>query len=647
MFAFLSWLDGENYDLNTEVSEATLAAITAEEVVQWMKYRAYGTSTPSENDRPIHARSSSLLYWKKALSSFMPNRNMVWDDTVGRGNPTRSAALNELVRNVRRYEVRGQGTSSSARRPLRESEFRSVVAEFRKTTDIYTLYGMPAFLAFQFHLIGRVDDVCKFKCENLRPHDVHSTKCAQTRLAWSKNVNEERDAPWQFLLGAMDSLFCCILNLGLWLEIFHGTLADAGERPFVFGFSQILDNDEKAAENAKDKIYRWLRRIFGGLGFTGVGSHSIRKFASTYTRNNGVSKDDKDYRGRWKKTGRVSDQYDDIQLDYVDARVASVLCPGGPCYYVVEDAAISDEWIAEHVSPNINRVFGMQLAVLFGKALLWLAFMPADYEMTMPHDMRLRIHTAYAAIQTTEDGLNPVKRRLIVITGESATVYMNDVAVDNDDNNGNGIGGGTNIVGDIGTHSTHTEQLILSLQGQTNALRQTIAAQSHSIEMLRGALVDQRKSLRKVLMKIESQPIHMLQRAARNGTGYGPTPHNNARPNTTIPTRRVTDDFIDARAVLSPHPKTLHQLWDEYIRGNGHNKPAKFFTRAERGRAKSKYSRRLVFWKTVERLTNRNIPADEAIDRIRVHYGINKSVTAIINALRTDRNGNGLPLTLR
>jgi hypothetical protein len=38
-----------------------------------------------------------------------------------------------------------------------------------------------------------------------------------------------------------------------------------------------------------------------------VGTHSIRKCASTHVRGNGVSKDDKDTRGRWKAAARVSD----------------------------------------------------------------------------------------------------------------------------------------------------------------------------------------------------------------------------------------------------------------------------------------------------------------------------------------------------
>ena len=107
------------------------------------------------------------------------------------------------------------------------------------------------------------------------------------------------------------------------------------------------------------------------------------------------------------------------------------------------------------------------------------------------------------------------------------------------------------------------------------------------------------------------------------------------------------DEFIDPRAVLSPHPKTLYQLWDEYVFGNGNNKPAKYFTRAELDRYKYKYCNRLVFWKLCEHLTNRNIPADEDIDCIWLHYGFNKSTTEIIKAIRKDRNNNTLPVNLR
>lgn len=40
-------------------------------------------------------------------------------------------------------------------------------------------------------------------------------------------------------------------------------------------------------------------------------------------------------RGRWKSRRRVSDDYDDIELPYIDAKVAGLLCISGPCKYKV------------------------------------------------------------------------------------------------------------------------------------------------------------------------------------------------------------------------------------------------------------------------------------------------------------------------
>lgn len=54
-----------------------------------------------------------------------------------------------------------QGVKSKARRPLKKNEFRSINEQLRGANSIITKYGMPALIAFQFHLIGRVDDCCQ------------------------------------------------------------------------------------------------------------------------------------------------------------------------------------------------------------------------------------------------------------------------------------------------------------------------------------------------------------------------------------------------------------------------------------------------------------------------------------------------------
>eukprot|EP00977_Amphora_coffeiformis_P028479 scaffold35394_cov389-Amphora_coffeaeformis.AAC.1 len=78
--------------------------------------------------------------------------------------------------------------------------------------------------------------------ENIGVHDIHSDKCAKARLAWSKNVTEERAAPWQHLFGCMDYVFCAILNVGLWLEVLHSQHG-VQDTPFMFPFSDLSRTD--------------------------------------------------------------------------------------------------------------------------------------------------------------------------------------------------------------------------------------------------------------------------------------------------------------------------------------------------------------------------------------------------------------------
>jgi hypothetical protein len=61
----------------------------------------------------------------------------------------------------------------------------------------------------------------------------------KTRLNWSTNVNDKRNALWQVVLGSMDPVFCVILSLGLWLDMnLHKNVSASWIIPvcvFVFG----------------------------------------------------------------------------------------------------------------------------------------------------------------------------------------------------------------------------------------------------------------------------------------------------------------------------------------------------------------------------------------------------------------------------
>jgi hypothetical protein len=125
-------------------------------------------------------------------------------------------------------------------------------------------------------------------------------KALKVKLTWSKNVLEERDAPWQTVLGSIDTAFCVLFNLAIWLE-----LTSCRPLPYVFNFSEdttIPSGGTKAKNRAMDVLRDVFRALELDIGDGEVGMHSICKCASTHVRGNGVSKDDKDTRGRWKVT---------------------------------------------------------------------------------------------------------------------------------------------------------------------------------------------------------------------------------------------------------------------------------------------------------------------------------------------------------
>lgn len=95
-------------------------------------------------------------------------------------------------------------------------------------------------------------------------------------------------------------------------------------------------------------------------------------------------------------------------------------------------------------------------------------------------------------------------------------------------------------------------------------------------------------------------------------------------------------------AGLSPAPKDLYQLWNEYQHGIGGRKPAKQFSQRERGQVKHTYSLRNNFWEIMVGLVRSGHTSEVAIDRIYAVYGAQTSVTNILTRIRTDRKAGRL-----
>ena len=90
-------------------------------------------------------------------------------------------------------------------------------------------------------------------------------------------------------------------------------------------------------------------------------------------------------------------------------------------------------------------------------------------------------------------------------------------------------------------------------------------------------------------------------------------------------------------------PLDLFEPWNEYEFGRGGIKPAKHFTRAERGANKSAYCRHKILWDVVIKMVRRGHTSDGAIDTIYSVFGRSLSVTQLLVRMRTDRARGGHP----
>ena len=100
-----------------------------------------------------------------------------------------------------------------------------------------------AIFRYQYNMGARIDDSSKKMKANLTACEDEEKKpmALMSRLVWAKNINEERQAPNQILLGSDDPNYCVLLGLASWLEF----SADSGSgSPYLFA----LDSNDDAVD---------------------------------------------------------------------------------------------------------------------------------------------------------------------------------------------------------------------------------------------------------------------------------------------------------------------------------------------------------------------------------------------------------------
>ena len=148
----------------------------------------------------------------------MPNRLVAWNEETKSGNPTRSVRLNDLIKLVKKKEVRKLGKMSQAHRAFEKSEFEWMLKRLRGSECQTYKYTVTAFFIFQYNLIARLDDIANFSLNDLTPN-IEFNFALNSKMCWSKNVMKERDSPEQIIFGARDPIYCAQLGLAIYLEI--------------------------------------------------------------------------------------------------------------------------------------------------------------------------------------------------------------------------------------------------------------------------------------------------------------------------------------------------------------------------------------------------------------------------------------------
>ena len=647
---------GSEYPRDHVHAMEVLAAVTPNDVVKYLNMKAFGTTEPAGDANPTSARANSLAMDKKAISYFMPNRD-VWSMTRSEGNPTRSALVNALIKRVKKKEARKQGVDSQTRRPMRSQEFvamhdllnRNVLSAGRRGDGAHDVfwkrYGISAMTNFQFHLIARVDDSTQLILEHIRVHDSFPN-ALKTRLNWSKNVDDERDAPWQIVLGSLNPVYCVLCSLALWLELNLKLNPTAMNSPYVFCISDDVRVPEGGLKS-KAMIQAAFTVLFRRAEFKGeeadgeggggdvsmLGSHSIRKYAATFARRCGVTKDEKDIRGRWKGAGRVSDVYDDVELPYPDAKVAEKLCGGGPCFYVSDptlDATMMNTFVLSRVVPNIRKRLPESACLVLGKALLWMICSPVADEY-VPSDFKRDVLSEWEHVRGADYDaeLNPIKKMAVTVSGDHGAVFIDMVGMIGEQ--ADGIAGGQHGDGVPGTNNVALRNQLLGMQSGLLSLRQDNLEIKTAINVIKVNLERCFGILNGNIRRIALQP-------ARRRTAGG---ERDAVEAAEVPGRAAANDLA-MMATLMPTPRSLHDLWQEYHHGVGGRKAARLFSHSERGRSKHRYHRRKVVWDLVSRLIRQGDTAETAIDKIYAVYGGQTSVTNIINGLKRDKKDGTL-----
>jgi integrase len=644
LVSFMSFLDKVRYPSAQVFSVERMLEVDDTDVYRFFCMKAYGKEQPQEGDKAVCCRSTTLQFYKKALSQYMPRRNFQWDDVSKQGNPTKSQLVNQVIKRVMLGEVRKEGAPTKKVRPLEYEEFLNIVEVLRDPSNgLFRLderVRLLSIITLQWQAIGRIDDMMKMRFNNIK-YSVATKFTAMFKMEWSKNITEERQSPLQILLPAMDERVCSLYYLALYLEVNSDRFISKTGASFLYGNRK---DGHQVVRNGLQKILD--SPLFNKIIEGNIGTHSFRKGASTYCSRNGYDRDWITFRGRWRGHKHQVDTYIDINRPYPDAMISSCLCgAGGPAVYMLrhDNTWLTVQSVCEDIFPHISRLMSRELALILGLPLIYAATHSTGEnagKYFMPEAVRTKIMQRLGAAsggkEDSELATVVTKRGLLVsgYHGQVSFTELEDDSTNRDTENittgdsavtgaRNAISASSGVVSVGGSSST-------ALQArQLNAIQGSILQLKRRVEELNDQLnVSLMKSFEQVGKKQDRININVSRIAVQPIVRRVETSTEISNPGSRGRSIGTT---------LSKKPIDLYELWREYQFGIGNRKAARFFTRVERGAQRSLYSFRKVFWDAVELLIRKGMTSDTAVDNVYQVYGRNKTVTQILRCMHEDR----------
>ena len=113
----MSFVHGRSYGPDHVWTNDELLAVTPEILIWYIKIKVYGSENAQPDVQlPLHYRSATVLFWKKAWSNFMLNQITPWNEISHVSNPTCSTVVNKIIKAMKKMEAAWLGRPSQARR---------------------------------------------------------------------------------------------------------------------------------------------------------------------------------------------------------------------------------------------------------------------------------------------------------------------------------------------------------------------------------------------------------------------------------------------------------------------------------------------------------------------------------------------------